>query len=347
MNFGMFMEFERRSGVSEAGAFAEGLDLVDAAESWGLDAAWLAEFHFAPTRSVLSSPVAVAGAIAGRTRRLRIGMAVYVLPLNHPLRVAEEIATLDHLSGGRLDFGVGRSGFTYFYKAYGIPYGESHRRFDECLAILRKAWEGEAFSYKGEFYQIANALVCPQPVQVPHPPLRMAATNAETFQRVGQQGLPIFVGLRGDGMDELADNIDSYRRAWKAAGHAGAASVYLRVPLYAGATEQGALDEARETLVHYFDRQAKMLTADAANRTDGEVQQKTAAALAGLSYEKILETRVAVGGPRGLTERLQGIDEALRLDGIVAELNPGGMLSAEQVRTSLKVLTHEVMPAFR
>jgi alkanesulfonate monooxygenase SsuD/methylene tetrahydromethanopterin reductase-like flavin-dependent oxidoreductase (luciferase family) len=140
MNFGMFMEFQPRRGQSDADAFREGLDLVDSAERWGLDAAWLAEFHFSPRRSVLSSPIVLAGAIAGRTRRLRIGMAVYVLPLTHPLRIAEEVATLDHVSGGRLDLGVGRSGFTNFYRGYGVPYRESQARFDEALAIMRKAW---------------------------------------------------------------------------------------------------------------------------------------------------------------------------------------------------------------
>ena len=84
MHFGMFMEFGFRNGGSDAAAFREGLDLVDAAEAWGMDSAWLSEFHFSPQRSVLSSPIVVASALAARTKRMRIGVAVYVLPLNNP-----------------------------------------------------------------------------------------------------------------------------------------------------------------------------------------------------------------------------------------------------------------------
>ena len=177
MQFGMFMEFATRSGGSEAEAFREGLALAVAADGWGLDAAWLAEFHFVPDRSVLSSPITLAAAIAGRTRRIRIGFAVYVLPLSHPIRIAEEIATLDHVSGGRVDLGIGRSGFTWFYEGYAVPYAESQGRFDEAVEVLRLAWRGERFSFEGEFYRVSDALLCPRPRQQPHPPLRMAATR--------------------------------------------------------------------------------------------------------------------------------------------------------------------------
>ena len=84
MDFGMFMQFERRDGLSQVDAFHEGFKLVDAAEEWGLDGAWLAELHFNPERSVLSSPITIASSIATRTKRMRVGMAVYVLPLNKP-----------------------------------------------------------------------------------------------------------------------------------------------------------------------------------------------------------------------------------------------------------------------
>ena len=104
MHFGIFMEFGSRPGLSEAESFQEGFRLVDASEEMGLDGVWLAELHFNPARSVLSSPVIVASSIATRTHRLRLGMAVHVLPLNNPLRIAEEIATLDQISEGRFEF---------------------------------------------------------------------------------------------------------------------------------------------------------------------------------------------------------------------------------------------------
>lgn len=150
-----------------------------------------------PARSVLSAPLLVASWIVGRTKRLRVGTAVQLLPLNHPLRVAGEVTTLDQLSHGRFDFGIGRSGAPRAYDALGVPYAESQDRFFEALDIILKAWQGEPFSYEGKFYRFTDVAVAPRPYRSPHPPLRMAATTPETFPRVARMGLPIFVGLRG------------------------------------------------------------------------------------------------------------------------------------------------------
>jgi len=129
MEFGMFHEFQRLPGASDAHAFADSFAQIDEAERLGLDAMWLAELHFNPERSVLASPLILAAAIAARTKNMKIGTAVQVLPLCHPLRLAEEVATIDHLAQGRLIFGVGRSGFAHTYKTYGVDYGESRERF--------------------------------------------------------------------------------------------------------------------------------------------------------------------------------------------------------------------------
>src|SRR6202022_4797225 len=123
--FGMFHEFQCPAGTSQPAAFAESFEQVDAAERWGLDAMWLAEIHVAPERSVCSAPLTLASAIAARTKRMKIGTAVQVLPLCHPLRLAEEVATVDQISHGRLIFGVGRSGFAHTYAPYGADYGET------------------------------------------------------------------------------------------------------------------------------------------------------------------------------------------------------------------------------
>src|SRR5271170_7117821 len=164
MEFGMFHEFQCPPGASAAQAFAQSFEQVDAAERWGLVAMWLAELHFAPERSVLSSPLILASAIAQRTKRMKIGTAVQVLPLCHPLRLAEEVATVDQLSQGRLIFGVGRSGFAHTYATYGVDYGESRERFAEVLEILKMAFTEERFSYKGKFYAYDNVRLSPRPL---------------------------------------------------------------------------------------------------------------------------------------------------------------------------------------
>lgn len=341
------MEFGLRDGGSEQEAFREGLALVDAAEVWGLDSAWLSEFHFTPDRSVLSSPIVTAAAMAARTKRIRIGIAVYVLPLANPLRVAEEVATIDHLSGGRFEFGIGRSGFVNSYNSYAIPYEESQERFDEALAILRRTWQGKRFSHHGKHYRVADALVVPQPLQRPHPPMRMAATTAATFEKVAREGLPIFVGLRGDDLTVLRQSLESYREAWRQAGHEGEGSAYLRVPVYAALTERAALDEPRQCISYYFERQARLVAEQGVERPSGSAPKETVAkGLAALGYDDILASRVAFGTPGQIIDRLAAWQDQLGISGVVMELNAGGMLSEEQVLNSLRLLTRDVMPAF-
>lgn len=349
MHFGIFMEFEAREGRSQQEAFADGFELVDAAEAWGLDGVWLGEMHFNPARSVLSAPIVVATSIATRTQRVRVGMAVQVLPLNNPLRIAEEVATVDQISGGRFDFGIGRSGSARAYDLYGIPYEESQARFSEALAILLEAWKGERFSYQGEFYRFENAIVSPRPYQLPHPPIWMAATTEETFPRVAQMGLPIFVGLRGMDTADLRVHLQEYRKAWQETGHAGNGHVYLRIPVYGAVTEQGAVEEPQESIQYYFARQADIQRAGVGRAGAGPADRRQGRAdrLANLSYEEILHTKVAFGTAAGLVDRLTHLQEELGLDGIVAELDAGGKIPAERVRRSLHILTHEVMPAFK
>jgi alkanesulfonate monooxygenase SsuD/methylene tetrahydromethanopterin reductase-like flavin-dependent oxidoreductase (luciferase family) len=349
MHFGIFMEFGSRPSVSEAESFREGFRLVDAAEDLGLDGVWLAELHFNPARSVLSSPIVVASSIATRTERLRIGMAVHVLPLNNPLRIAEEVATVDQISEGRFEFGVGRSGFARSYDLYGVPYVESRERFQEALNIILEAWKGDTFSYDGDFYSFEGAVVSPRPHQQPHPPLRIAATTAETFPRLGREGHPIFVGLRGMDIPELKGNLKEYRRAWHEAGHDGDGDVSLRIPVYAAETEGAALEEPQDSINAYFNRMGSLLRDSATGRAggDSDLRQGRADRLATMSYEEMLQTKVAFGTGEGLIDRFFRLKEELGLDGVVAELNAGGLIPEEAVTRSLKIMTQQVMPAFK
>jgi alkanesulfonate monooxygenase SsuD/methylene tetrahydromethanopterin reductase-like flavin-dependent oxidoreductase (luciferase family) len=348
MHVGIFVE-ERRRGTSEATAFAEALELTQASEAWGLDGVWLGEIHFNPARSVQSAPMALAAFMAARTRRVRIGMAVSVLPLTHPLRLAEEVATVDHLSQGRFDFGIGRSGAARSYDALGIPYGESQARFEESLAIMREAWKGEPFSYQGKFFQVKNTVVAPCPVQKPHPPLRMAANSLETFPWVGRAGLKLFVGLRDVDLPQLRSNLQSYRTAWREAGHPGHGDVCLRIPVYAAPTQKEALEEPRENITYFFERHAELTRARLGRDDTGPLDRHQARLelLNAMSYEEILEKRVAFGTTSSLVERLGGLKAELGLDGFIVELNPGGLLPMDRMLRTLRILTHEVLPALR
>jgi alkanesulfonate monooxygenase SsuD/methylene tetrahydromethanopterin reductase-like flavin-dependent oxidoreductase (luciferase family) len=237
MEFGMFHQFPAVPGGTQKDAFEEGFAQIDAAERWGLDTMWLAELHFDPQRSVLSAPLSIASAVGARTERIQIGIAVQVLPLCHPLRLAEEAATVDHITGGRLIFGVGRSGLPRTYEDYGISYAESRERFAEVLDIVELAWTRNGFSYDGKYYSFKNITVAPQPLQQPYPPIRIAAASPDTYPAAGTRGLPIFINARYGSFAEFAPEIRAYREAYKAAGHEGKGQVYLRVPTYLAETE--------------------------------------------------------------------------------------------------------------
>ena len=192
--FGVFHEFQRRPGQSEAEAFTTAFEQVDAAERWGLDAIWLAEIHMAPERSVCSVPMTIASAIAARTKNIKIGTGVQVLPLCQPLRLAEDTATVDHISHGRLIFGVGRSGFPRAYEAYGIPYGESPERFAEVLEVVKRAWTEETFSFAGKYYNYENVCIVPKPYQQAASADPDRGQPRRTFISAAKQGYAIFVG---------------------------------------------------------------------------------------------------------------------------------------------------------
>ena len=156
-------------------------------------------------------PVVWATAIAARTSRLRVG-TVLVLPLGHPVRMAEEIATLDNISQGRVDLGIGRSSFPRSYDGYDIPYAESRDRFEEFLQVMRLAFTQERFSYTGKYYTFRDVCMIPKPYQEPHPPLRAAATTRETFTVMGRLLPSLRVWLSGhvrcrSGAPRLSDSL--------------------------------------------------------------------------------------------------------------------------------------------
>jgi len=349
MEFGMFHEFQALPGETAAQSFANSFAQVDAAERWGLDAMWLAELHFAPERSVLASPLILAAAIAQRTERMKIGTAVQVLPLCHPLRLAEEVATVDQLSKGRLIFGVGRSGFAHTYKTYGVDYAESRERFGETLEIVKRAFTEERFSHKGKYFAYENVRLAPKSWQKPWPEIRIAAASPDTYVEVAGQGHPIFVAARTGNLSELAPLVETYRAAWKEAGHPGEGQVFLRVPVYVADTEEKAREEPRESIMHLLRYIGDRLTASAGASGARAIENRAERGqkMQNIDYEEVLRERMIVGTPGRVVERLAELREVLGLDGILAELNPGSLIPHERVLEALRLLCHDVMPKFK
>jgi alkanesulfonate monooxygenase SsuD/methylene tetrahydromethanopterin reductase-like flavin-dependent oxidoreductase (luciferase family) len=349
MEFGIFHEFQRRTDQSEADAFTESCELVDQGERGGLDVMWLAELHCAPERSVLAAPLTIAAAIAMRTQRMKLGIAVQVLPLCHPLRIAEEAATVDHLSRGRLIFGVGRSGFPRTYEAYGISYAESRERFAEVLEILKRAWTQDRFSFAGEFYKFDDVHLVPKPFQSPYPELRIAVNSPDTFVQTGSAGYPIFVATRLGDLTELVPNLKLYREAWAAAGHPGQGRVYLRVPVYVAATEQAAREEPRESVMYFYRYLGARIEQSATSIGARAIENRAerGARLQSIDYDEAVRSKIVVGTPRMVADRLAELQAELGLDGILAEMNCGMQIPAPLVSNSLAMLCEQVIPQFR
>ncbi|HEY3910239.1 MAG TPA: LLM class flavin-dependent oxidoreductase [Stellaceae bacterium] len=348
MEFGMFHQFPSLPGRSDADSFAEAFDQIDAAEELGLDVMWLAELHFDPQRSVLSAPLSIASAIAARTRRIKIGIAVQVLPLCHPLRLAEEAATVDQISRGRLIFGVGRSGLPRTYEDYGVSYAESRDRFAEVLDIVEQAWSQPKVNFEGRYYRFNNIAVAPRPFQQPLPSMRIAAASPDTYPAVGARGLPIFINARHGSFAEFAPAVREYRAAYEAAGHPGRGRVYLRVPTYLAETAGRAREEPRDSLMHFYREQTERLR-DSMSRGGTraiEGRAERLERLEKLTYDEALEGQVLIGTPESVGERLRALQDELGIDGILAELNCGGLIPHAQVMTALRLLCEEVMPRF-
>ncbi|PKB70890.1 MAG: hypothetical protein BZY87_08335 [SAR202 cluster bacterium Io17-Chloro-G6] len=350
MEFGLFVEYPSREGVTQAQIFKESMQLIEAAEESGSEGIWLAEYHFDPGRSVLSAPVTVAGAVAARTKNIKIGLAVHVLPLRNPVQIAEEIATLDHLSNGRLDFGIGRAAFPRIYQGYGFNYAESRDRFDECLEIILSAWTSERFSFNGNYYQYHDLCVVPKPLQKPHPPVRIGATSADTFELVGRMGYPIFINpSRVTTLLDLKPLVSEFHQARKKAGHNTSVDVGLRVPVYVAETEEKAYSEPKESTMFQMRRLINVITQSANQEgiTVGDDRMAQARRLEAMSYDDVLANTVIYGTAESVVERLQQLEEELGLTQIIYEVNFGCNVPLEHQIKAVELINETVVPEFK
>ena len=190
INFGTFLLMQSPSARSSQEIYARGVEIAQAAESLGFGNVWLAEHHFS-TYGYLSRPAQLATYIAAKTSRIRVGTAVIVVPLHHPLVIAEEIATLDLLAGGRVDVGLGRGYQPYEFERLGLDLESGRARWEESVDILLKAFEGRPFTYDGKLFKIPETSVFPQPLQRPHPPIWITAQSPESVEAAVRRGFNV------------------------------------------------------------------------------------------------------------------------------------------------------------
>ena len=219
MSFGVWYDFRNPPKWHRPyeDVYAETIEQVVFAESLGYDDAWFTEHHFAED-GYSPSPVIIAAAAATKTKRIRLGTNVLLAPLYHPVRLAEDGATVDIISRGRFQLGAGLGYRPEEFAGYGIPYKERGGRTNEALEIIRRLWEGETVTFRGKYFQIENARLTPRPVQQPRPPIFVGGMKKAAAKRVARYG----DGFLGSG--DLRPMYEAYTTELRALGKDPAAA---------------------------------------------------------------------------------------------------------------------------
>jgi alkanesulfonate monooxygenase SsuD/methylene tetrahydromethanopterin reductase-like flavin-dependent oxidoreductase (luciferase family) len=349
MRFGLFFQASERPGESHAQRFEEMLELAALADSLGYDVAWLAEIHFGAAFSLLSTPLMAVPAIAQRTKRIRVGTAVTLLPLHQPLACAEQAATADILSGGRLEFGVGRGSIPSQFHGFRVPVSENRARFAECLDIIRLAWTRDRFSYEGRFYTVDNLAVVPKPLQRPHPPIRVAVHTPESFAHVAELGVPIYSGTTTTPLPLLRECMATYRERLAAAGHAWAADqMALMQPVHVGATSAAAREAMRSGVLQYYRNLETIFSSLPDSYAEHLPRLKSIReTIADLPYDKFCRDQAVFGDPAEVVDRLQAATEEFGLSQIICWFDQGSMLPRAEVERTMRTFAEQVMPKLR
>ena len=223
MKFGLFYQIQVPKPWdehSEARRIWEALDQIVYAEEMGYDSVWFSEHHFRPVWSHNSAPDLTLAAVSQRTSRIRLGVGVVLAPIHHPLHTAARMATLDILSNGRVDVGLGRTGYPYQLTPFGTKLEDTRGMWEEFAQVLPRIWTEEVFSHEGKYYQIPPREVLPKPIQKPHPPLWSACSSENTTRTAAELGLGALVGSEG-GPDKVGEVLQLYQQALKQATPTG------------------------------------------------------------------------------------------------------------------------------
>ncbi|MGH7794658.1 MAG: LLM class flavin-dependent oxidoreductase [Candidatus Binatia bacterium] len=319
-------------------------------EELGFDSVWLAEHHFHSFGGTLSSPPVIGAAIAQATSKIRIGTAVTLLPYHNPLRIAEDYATLDCLSGGRLDFGIGHGFIKYESLTFGTPLEELRDRFKENLEIILKAWREPRFSHSGKAYRYDNVELLPRPMQKPYPTVWMGATStAESFEFAGRSGFHMMLIPFLHEIDELRAMVELYFTARRAAGHdMNATRIIAMYHIYVGENPAEARSTAEPALAAYH-----AAAAEARNLTEGipepesyRTHDEHRAKMRKLTFNDLVEqNRVLVGDAAEVREKIAHVRERLHLTDLAGNFALGSLPDL-QTRATLRRFVEEVGAKF-
>ena len=327
MRFGLFGSAQARRGGPDADSgvgFREFVDYNVEAESLGFESTFLVEHHFTGFGQI-SATLSLLTFIAARTKTLRLGTAVIVLPWHNPVLLAEQAATLDLLSQGRLDFGIGM-GYRYReFAGFCMPMEEAAERFDESLSVILKAWTSDApWSHRGKYWQFDEVVVEPPTAQRPHPPLWMGAGSAESIRKVAAQGYKLLLDQYAS-IAEIGERIALFRAEVERHGRAFD-------PMSVAVTRSiNVVDTPAELQKAYENRIAARRRIDRLTlRPDGKNQKRV-----------VSDEAICAGALYGDPDAVAGKLQALRDVGAEYVL-----LNSAGGPASLRRFAHEIRPAF-
>lgn len=314
-------------------------------EELGFDSGWLAEHHFS-RYGIGSASLLLLANIAARTTRLRLGTAVIIPPLHHPVKLAEDTATLDLLSGGRLDAGFGRGTAGYEYTGYSVDSGESQARFQESIQIIEGLWTTPGFTFEGRHYQVKNANLVPPPAQRPHPPMYIAATRTrETQDFAAASGHSGIIGVVLD----TADGLELCRQLVAGSRETGREMDIGGIPFfryfYVAETEEQAIRESRAALNWTMDVNQWRRTYQGGSEVYDSLEDfRRIRSEFPPSYDYLLEHRAFIGDPEQIIAKIRALQDA-GIGYFGCNFSFGGM-PQDKVLKSMKLFAREVMPAF-
>ena len=343
MRFSIIFVTQVRDGQPEP--FDDLMEQIELADRLGYDTAWLTEHHFSGYGR--PSVPALAGHAIARTEQIRIGNAVVVLPLHHPLQVAEDWATLDHLAKGRLDVGVGRGSQPTEFAGFGVPLDQARERFDEALDIIRTAWTKDSFAYDGEFWSFPELAVVPKPYQDPHPPIWQAAVSAYTVQMIVDNGINGFVGPYLCPYEVLdRDYFRVWREAVAAAGRTDLQMSHNEF-VWVGESDKEVKEDVEESVMWYVRMAAKMWGERDRSKVVKQYENYNDVLefFDAVTFDEVYNSLSILGTPDTVAEKIRWMRDVGQIDHLINFMAFGG-IAHDKVMRNIELFATEVMPEF-
>lgn len=314
--------------------YERSLARIDVMERSGAyDAVWLAEHHFS-THSVSPSVTMMGAHVAARTSRLRIGTAVTLAAMYHPLRLAEEIALLDVLSEGRVNWGAGRGNDPREFQVFGLDRDSSYARFREHVEVVLEAWRQERLTYHGQFHDFDGVEVLPRPVQQPHPPMWLAASSPEAIAWAAAEGHSILMDPHASHAD-IGAKFAGYRAGLASAGHTLDGRVTPMARLIAVAPTDAEAHEVAQRGAEWTVRSMRDPARRGLSHRIGLASDQERARDRRSQQERYVDDVIVHGSPERVADKLRELQETIGLHYLLA-----APLSSQ----SFRLLTEEVIP---